>query len=648
MTEGKILADRFEVFRELGEGTSAHTYLALEHSPNNFKRLARLKILKSKVKDNPKLINRIFRSARILGAVNSANILRVYAIHSTQGQTFIASPYSLGESLLSILAQCTTDKSEPPIDACLYVIRQAAKGIASLHLARGKDKAPALIHHGLHPGNILVDYDGHTQVCDAGLGLLPIELMQTNDLSVGLAQFLAPELFTPKKTDQRADIYALASSLYVILTLRFPYDEQNLKALIRHKTVHECVPAHLRRTDIPKELSQLLSKALSPDPAERIGEVEEFIKELDDCSARISIELNQHKVAKWIERLFVKIRTEKLTILQKIVFQDFDERYNEDEITEDTPRLPRAIDPSLTQSTHVVFGPSLPTMEVSAHSLIQKQEQALKDNQTLPPLAQKNGESINQRISPSAHTEAREPQSLQTEVFQFSDEKTLAPIAGREDNPNTKIEFSLSEENDIAATAIVSADKNPIRPHKNDKDSSHHQESIKMSLADSSDERVEDAELPAPQRIQPAQALQANATYTGDSLISFGPTTINPVESAEQASFCEDDKTYMGSESMSVSDLLNANQADKEKQHPLPTEAANIDDESIVELDANDLVELASAEYSAEKWSANEGGLEDIATEAQTDIPFNDIEKKKTKWPESSTEMTTDNFEKKK
>jgi serine/threonine protein kinase/WD40 repeat protein/tetratricopeptide (TPR) repeat protein len=137
-----------------------------------------------------------------------------------------------------------------------------------------------VIHRDIKPSNLLLDAQGNVWVTDFGLAKLVEgdELTQSRDL-VGTLRFMAPERFRGV-TDRRGDIYALAATLYELLTLQPTFGEHDQGRLIDQIT-HES-PKPLRQHDrrIPRDLETVVQKALAKDPKDRFATAGELGDEL--------------------------------------------------------------------------------------------------------------------------------------------------------------------------------------------------------------------------------------------------------------------------------------------------------------------------------------------------------------------------------
>jgi hypothetical protein len=135
------------------------------------------------------------------------------------------------------------------------------------------------IHRDIKPGNILVRPDGHFLLADFGIAKAmntPEGSDLTNDnIMMGTAKYLSPEIVRGKPLDGRADLYSLGLVLYECLSGRVPFLSDNdadtaLARLQREPTDL----AHLRPTLSPR-LVRVVHKLLARNPDHRYPTGEE-------------------------------------------------------------------------------------------------------------------------------------------------------------------------------------------------------------------------------------------------------------------------------------------------------------------------------------------------------------------------------------
>ena len=81
--------------------------------------------------------------------------------------------------------------------------------------------------------------------------------------------------------DYRADVYALGVILYELLAGRLPYEAKNPQELAALMESGPPLPPNFANPHVPPILARVVLKAISKEPPDRHGSMEEFIRELD-------------------------------------------------------------------------------------------------------------------------------------------------------------------------------------------------------------------------------------------------------------------------------------------------------------------------------------------------------------------------------
>jgi serine/threonine protein kinase len=253
---------RYKVLERLGAGGMGSVYLC-EHKL--MRRRVAVKVLPTAKAEEPASLERFYREARAVAALDHPNIVRAYDIDQDDKLHFLVMEFVDGANFQEII------KRSGPMDVtrAAHYIRQAALGIQHAHEAAG------LVHRDIKPGNILVDRNGIVKVLDMGLARFfhdtdDILTKKYDENVLGTADYLAPEqALDSHGVDIRADIYSLGATFYFCLTGRPPFAEGSIaQKLIWHQT-RQPKPVRSIRPDVPAEIAAIIEKAMAKDPAQR-------------------------------------------------------------------------------------------------------------------------------------------------------------------------------------------------------------------------------------------------------------------------------------------------------------------------------------------------------------------------------------------
>jgi serine/threonine protein kinase len=264
---------RYRILGPLGSGGMGAVFKA-EHIL--MARVVALKVLHPGLLAQPAAADRFCQEVRTLARLAHPNIVTAFDAERVEDVLFLVMEYVEGESLDRVLQRC----GQLPAVLVSDWMRQVALGL-QFACAQG------VIHRDLKAANLLLTPRGQVKILDFGLARLLGETGgepgRTLDGSVlGTPHYMAPEQARdPKTADIRADLYSLGCTWYELLTGRPPFpDGTVLQQLLAHQD-QTPRPVTDFRTDVPPQISAILSRLLAKDPAQRFQTPEELLQALE-------------------------------------------------------------------------------------------------------------------------------------------------------------------------------------------------------------------------------------------------------------------------------------------------------------------------------------------------------------------------------
>ena len=252
---------KYKVLERIGSGGMGQVFLC-EHKL--MRRRVAVKVLPTAKASDPSSLERFYREARAVAALDHQNIVRAYDIDQDDNLHFLVMEYVDGASLHEIVRK--TGPMDPTRGA--HYIYWSAIGLRNAH-------ENGLIHRDIKPANILVDRQGVVKILDLGLARFFNDdddmLTKKYDENVlGTADYLAPEqALDSHSVDGRADIYSLGATFYFMLTGHPPFTEGTVaQKLLWHQT-RTPKPITDYRKDIAPELVGVIEKMMSKKPEDR-------------------------------------------------------------------------------------------------------------------------------------------------------------------------------------------------------------------------------------------------------------------------------------------------------------------------------------------------------------------------------------------
>lgn len=265
LKSGDIIEGRYKYIEKIGKGAFG-TVLLVEDSVVEERLI--LKFLNSNVAQDEEMMKRFVHELRYSRKITHKNVIRIYDFVYMRGLYAISMEYFPSHPLNGEIV------NEKPMDVKLAVRYgcDIATGMAVAHLA-------GIVHRDLKPANILVNSEKFLKVVDFGVAAAHKEgdtqLTKTGYV-IGSPKYMAPEQILGKKVDERADIYSLGVILYEMLTGIPPYSRGDHMSVMYQHVQGKAKSAIDVNPQLPKELSDVVSKAMSVDKMKRHQSMDEL------------------------------------------------------------------------------------------------------------------------------------------------------------------------------------------------------------------------------------------------------------------------------------------------------------------------------------------------------------------------------------
>src|SRR5262245_17123327 len=279
---GTEVDGRYRVIELIGEGGMGKVYLA-EHVEIG-KRVA-LKVLHPSYSRMPDLVERFRREARAASKIGHPNIVDVTDSGTTaDGSVYFVMEYLEGVELGSVIER----EGALDVARALKITGQICRALAAAH-------REGIIHRDLKPENIfLITRDGTADV----VKVLDFGIAKTTEaeaarerrltspgMAMGTPEYMSPEQAAGRAADARCDVYALGAIMYEMVTGVPPYCGDNFMEILTKKATQDPPPPGLVRSELPSQVSDLVTASMARNPDDRPQTMEALEYELNKCLA---------------------------------------------------------------------------------------------------------------------------------------------------------------------------------------------------------------------------------------------------------------------------------------------------------------------------------------------------------------------------
>lgn len=231
---------------------------------------------------------RFVQEIRAMGALGDhPHIVNVNSSGRTDtGQLYIVMEYMSGGSL----AERLNADGPLPWPTVLDIGVKLSGALQRAHEA-------SILHRDVKPENILVSGYGEPSLGDFGIARIQGSPSTTTGTITGTLAHAPPEILNGDRPSPRSDVYSLASSLYALLEGRAPFvsaTDESLHPLIV-RVLTQAMPA-VRAQDVPKELSDVLARALAKDPDERTPSARTLGEQLQQVQVALGLPVTVMRV----------------------------------------------------------------------------------------------------------------------------------------------------------------------------------------------------------------------------------------------------------------------------------------------------------------------------------------------------------------
>lgn len=300
---------KFFLLDMIAQGGMAEIYRARMAMQDGGGRLLAIKRIIGNYTEQKEFVEMFKSEIKTMSGFTHPNIISLYDYGEESGMLYIAMELVDGKNLRQFMSRFSELKQAFPTEVAVYIMEQAAHGMAYAHSYKDKitGKPLNIVHRDISPQNIMISYDGAVKVFDFGIAKANTNAESTRaGVIKGKPSYLSPEQITGDPLDGRSDIFALGIVLWELLTGRKLFASDNDYGVL--KLIENCQntvkPPSMFNPKVPKDLDAIVMKALTKNRDQRYQTSEELQRALHKFLYQFAPEFNPADLAYYARDLF--------------------------------------------------------------------------------------------------------------------------------------------------------------------------------------------------------------------------------------------------------------------------------------------------------------------------------------------------------
>jgi serine/threonine protein kinase/tetratricopeptide (TPR) repeat protein len=291
LVPGSVLGGRYEILKTLGEGGMGAVFQARDAEVD---RIVALKVIRPELAGNAEILRRFRQELVLAQQITHRNAVRIYDLAVADGVRFISMEFIEGQELKHVLDK----RGKVPYKEAAEIMLQVCYGLAAAH-------RQGIVHRDLKPQNIMIDKQGRVAVMDFGLAgsmetaallaqagpaAAPSVLSSTTETAasltrvgslLGTPRYMSPEQARAQKIDLRSDLFTVGLILWELTVGKMPTKNEGLTELLVERGKKQIPPPLEADPQMPRPLSDIVSRCVQLDPAARYQTIAALIHDLE-------------------------------------------------------------------------------------------------------------------------------------------------------------------------------------------------------------------------------------------------------------------------------------------------------------------------------------------------------------------------------
>ena len=252
MAESKYL-----ILHELGAGGMGTVCKGLVAGQAGFRRPVVIKQLRN---PDPEHLRLFVEEARRYARLDHENIGRIFDFEHVKGELCIILEYIDGWTLVQYFERHRHLGCLPDVGLSVFIVSRVCRALQYVF-----EKA-RIVHRDVSPSNIMMTTEGTVKLIDFGIAA---RSGTRESYMAGKPAYMAPEMATELRADNRSDLFSLGAVLFEMLTGERLFSGETTEEVLE-RVVSAPIPKALSLNPaVPEAIEAILARALERDPARR-------------------------------------------------------------------------------------------------------------------------------------------------------------------------------------------------------------------------------------------------------------------------------------------------------------------------------------------------------------------------------------------
>jgi len=298
---------RYHAIRKIADGGSAEVFLGEQKGAAGFARPVVLKRIRPELYADAQYREMLVEEAHLAMSLHHSNLVEVLDVGESAGRYFLVLELVDGWTVQQLMRRARDAGVPLPPELAVYIAAEVCRALAYAHERTQGGQPLAIVHRDVCPNNVMVSMHAEVKLADFGIARARTRTSHTRIGRIkGKPAYMSPEQTRAEPLDARSDLFSVGTVLYALLTSQHPFDAaSDQETLVQVSTLEVPSPVTLR-PELPKELGQLVLKAMAKKREDRFASAQEMLSALELVQRTTLKPAGRSELEQWLRTLSAK------------------------------------------------------------------------------------------------------------------------------------------------------------------------------------------------------------------------------------------------------------------------------------------------------------------------------------------------------